>query len=65
MAFLRPHALTCQEVVELGTDYLEEALSAGDQKRLERHFADCPHCSRHLEQLRTTLSVLASLRDVG
>jgi anti-sigma factor RsiW len=51
-------ALVCRQAVALMTDYLEGALSSRDRTRLERHLADCPHCSEYLAQLRTTIEVL-------
>jgi anti-sigma factor RsiW len=45
----------CQQVVELVTNYLEDALSAADRKRFERHLAGCPHCTEYLAQMRETI----------
>ena len=47
--------LVCQQVVELVTDYLEDALSADDRRRFERHLAGCPHCTEYLAQMRETI----------
>ena len=49
------HDLTCQELVELVTDYLEGALSAEDRARFEEHLAGCAGCTAYVEQLRETL----------
>jgi anti-sigma factor RsiW len=38
----RRRSLACQQVVEMVTDYLEDALAPADRKRLERHLAGCP-----------------------
>jgi anti-sigma factor RsiW len=57
----REPELACQEVVELISDYLEEALSASDRRRLEHHLAGCPHCSAYLAQMRETLRVAGRL----
>jgi predicted anti-sigma-YlaC factor YlaD len=53
--------MTCQELVELVSDYLEGALSAADAARFDAHLADCRHCREYLEQLRVTVSVLGRL----
>jgi anti-sigma factor RsiW len=63
MALVRRRALTCQELVELATEYLEGALSPADHELFERHLAGCPACARYVEQLRITVGVLAALRD--
>lgn len=49
--------LTCQELVELVTDYLEGALPREDVARFEAHLAACPGCEIYLEQVRTTIAV--------
>ena len=36
--------LTCRELVELVTDYLEWALPALNRARVESHLARCSHC---------------------
>jgi anti-sigma factor RsiW len=59
----RRRGLTCQELVELVTDYLEGALSRSDRARFERHIAGCPHCTAYLEQMRRTLAVLGRLEE--
>ena len=63
MAVVRRRDLTCKEVVELVTDYLENALSAAEGRRFERHLKGCSRCVEHLEQLRTTLVILGTLRE--
>jgi anti-sigma factor RsiW len=53
--------LTCQELVELVTDYVEEMLPAGERRRFERHIAGCDGCTAYVEQLRATLAVMGRL----
>jgi predicted anti-sigma-YlaC factor YlaD len=53
--------LSCQELVELVTDYLEGALSAVDTARFEDHIGRCGACSIYLEQMRQTIEVLGHL----
>jgi predicted anti-sigma-YlaC factor YlaD len=55
--------LTCQELVELVTEYLEDALSPVDRDRFDEHIAQCPMCRTHLGQLRITLRELGELRE--
>jgi predicted anti-sigma-YlaC factor YlaD len=54
--------LTCFEVVELVTDYLERRLSPRDAERFEEHLAFCDGCGNYLEQMRTTIAVTGRLR---
>ena len=57
----RPRELACQEVVELISDYLEDALSARDRRRIEHHLSGCPHCTAYLAQMRQTLRLTGHL----
>lgn len=54
--------MTCQELVELVTEYLEGALQDPDRRRFDEHLAECPHCAAHLEQMRTTVRIVGRLR---
>ena len=47
--------LVCQQVVEMVTAYLEDALSRSDRRRLEKHLAGCPLCTEYLAQIRETI----------
>ena len=53
--------LTCQELVELVTAYLEGGLADGDRARFEEHIATCDGCTNYLEQMRTTIRVTGML----
>jgi anti-sigma factor RsiW len=55
--------LTCAELVELVTDYLEGALPPGEQERFEEHLISCEGCANHLDQMRSTIAVLGRLAD--
>lgn len=58
---LRSDPVTCREVVELVTDYLERALSAADHDRVDRHLEDCAECAVFVEQMVTTMRMLRVL----
>ena len=51
-------ALSCQEVVELVTDYLEGALEPDEHARVEQHLAGCSKCCAYLDQIRTTIRLV-------
>jgi anti-sigma factor RsiW len=53
--------LSCQELVELVTDYLEGALSAEDTARFEDHLGRCTGCAAYLEQMRQTIALTGRL----
>jgi anti-sigma factor RsiW len=53
--------LSCQELVELVTDYLEGALPPAEHARFEAHIAACEGCTMYLRQMREMLEVLGEL----
>ena len=55
--------MSCRELVQLITAYLEGALEAVDRMRFEAHLALCPGCETYLEQMRLTVRLLGSLRE--
>ena len=61
MRLFRRRPPTCEQVVNLVTDYLEEALSAADRRRFEAHLSGCGHCREFLRQIRTTIAVTGRL----
>ena len=58
-----PRDLTCQELVELVTDYLEGALHSVDRVRFEEHLAGCAGCQAYLEQMRDTIRMLGCVSE--
>jgi anti-sigma factor RsiW len=58
-----PIDVMCQEVVELVTDYLGQALPAEDRVRFEKHILTCPPCTTYLAQMRTTIGLASRLGD--
>ncbi|HJZ48047.1 MAG TPA: zf-HC2 domain-containing protein [Roseiflexaceae bacterium] len=55
--------LTCQDLVELVTDYLEGSLSAQEQARFEKHLDTCTGCRNYLGQIRLTIGALGRLTE--
>jgi anti-sigma factor RsiW len=55
--------MTCKELVELVTDYLEGALSTADRSRFDEHIAGCPFCTTYLEQMRETIRAAGRLPE--
>jgi anti-sigma factor RsiW len=58
-----PAELTCKELVEIVTDYLEGRLSTEDRLRFEQHLAICEGCGAYLEQMRQTIQIAGALRE--
>ena len=55
--------MTCREVVELMTDYLEGTLSPADRARFDDHIAGCDGCRAYLDQMRRTKRALVALAE--
>ena len=60
-----PHSkdLTCKELVELVTEYLEESLPPHVRAQFEEHLALCPGCTTYLEQMRQTIRAMGELTE--
>jgi anti-sigma factor RsiW len=53
--------MTCKELVEWITEYLEGAMSRDDRLKFEQHLAACPGCTQYLAQLRETIRLTGRL----
>jgi anti-sigma factor RsiW len=57
--------LTCQELVEIVTDYLENKLSPDEHQRFDAHLAGCSKCTRYVEQMRITIRLTGRLSETN
>jgi len=60
-----PVQLSCQELVEIVTDYLEGALSEEEVRRFDEHVSLCSGCATYVEQMRTTIELTGRLGGTG
>ena len=58
---LRRWLHTCQDCVELVTEYEEGTLGDREHRRVERHLTVCKDCTTYVEQLRVTVRSLDAL----
>jgi anti-sigma factor RsiW len=63
MATAHEDGLTCQELVEIVSDYLEGALPPNERERFEAHLEICEGCRRYLDQMRTTILLAGRLNE--
>jgi anti-sigma factor RsiW len=56
-------SLTCKQLVELVSDYIEGALSPGLRDAFEQHIAGCDGCDRYVAQMRLTIAMLGKLTE--
>lgn len=57
--------LTCIELVELVTNYLEAALTPSEIAQVAEHLAQCPPCYEYVEQMRRTIVATSHLRKTA
>ena len=55
--------LTCREMVELVTEYIEGTMPPHERAIFEAHLSVCPGCTGYLEQMRQTIAVLGKLTE--
>jgi anti-sigma factor RsiW len=58
-----PTDLSCRELVELATDYVEDRLPLVDRSRFEMHLCYCAPCKVYLQQLRATIAAAGRLSE--
>ena len=55
--------LTCKELVELVTDYLDGTLPTDEVERFEEHLVYCGPCVTHLKQMQATIRATGVLQE--
>ena len=53
--------LSCQELVELVTEYLEDAMPQELRDRFDLHISHCSGCQTFLDQMRATIRATGRL----
>ena len=59
--------LTCKELVEVVTNYLEGRMPAEQRLLFEEHVAFCDWCQTYVDQMRATVRLTGTLseEDIG
>jgi len=55
--------LTCKELVELVTGYLDGSVRGRRRRRFESHLAGCDACTRYLRQMEATIRLTGTLTE--
>ena len=55
--------LTCKELVELVTGYLDGSLRGRRRRRFESHLSECDGCTRYLQQMEATIRATGGLTE--
>jgi anti-sigma factor RsiW len=54
---------SCQEMIEVVTNYLDDALPPDERQRFERHLSYCAGCGTYLDQMRETIRLVGELPE--
>lgn len=57
--------VTCEQFVELITEYFEGGLQPRTLSQVEEHLVMCDWCVTYLEQMQATIGALRQLRDAS
>ncbi|MGE5783628.1 MAG: anti-sigma factor family protein [Myxococcales bacterium] len=55
--------MTCQELVELVTDYLEGQLPEQQRLKFEEHLSWCPPCVTYIDQIKSIGRLTSRLNE--
>jgi anti-sigma factor RsiW len=55
--------ISCKELVEIVTDYIEGTMSAGDRRRFDEHIENCHWCRRYVEQMEITIRTVGRIEE--
>ena len=58
-----PEEMSCRELVDVITDYLEGTMAQGDRLRFDAHLAECPYCVNYIDQMRAAVGALGELTE--
>lgn len=57
--------LSCQEIVELVTEYVEGTMDSGLRAAFDAHLARCDGCTQYLEQIEATIRLAGTIEPVA
>jgi anti-sigma factor RsiW len=60
---VNPDDLSCKDLVELVTDFIEDRLTASVRTRFEMHLQYCAPCRVYLAQMRETVRLAGRLSE--
>jgi anti-sigma factor RsiW len=65
VSIVLPMHLSCRELVELVSAYLDGALGPEDRARFEQHLVSCGACVTYVDQMRETIRLAGTLAEEG
>ncbi|HEX6543411.1 MAG TPA: zf-HC2 domain-containing protein [Ktedonobacterales bacterium] len=58
-----PDKLSCQELIEMVTEYVEGTMPAAERARFEAHLSTCHGCRTYVAQMRRTIQLAGRLAE--
>lgn len=55
--------MSCKQLVELVTDYLEGVMPLSERARFDEHLRKCDGCTAYVDQMRATIQLVGHLRE--
>lgn len=55
--------MSCAELVEHVTDFIEGVMAPQERASVDEHLSDCEGCTAYLEQIRTTIRLTGMLTE--
>jgi len=55
--------MSCRELVQVITDYIEGAMPFEGRLRFEAHLEECRYCVSYLDQMRETIATVGQLKE--
>jgi anti-sigma factor RsiW len=55
--------MSCKELVDVITDYIEDAMPFEERLRFEAHLEECLYCASYLDQMRETIATVGQLKE--
>ncbi len=55
--------LSCQQITELVTDFLEGRMGFAQRMRFQMHVGMCKHCRLYLRQMKATVAAVGQLPE--
>ena len=57
------HEISCKELVDMVSGYLEETLSDGERAQFEQHLVECGYCNAYVQQMHLTVTLTRKLSE--
>ncbi len=54
--------VTCRQVIDLLSDYINDEISPEDKRLLEKHFEGCKNCEAFLKTLRQSINLVKDIK---